>query len=134
MITSCRIPKKKGTCFRDLPGVLVGTDNKVEWDPDMERVYLVSGKPLIPDYAMSFVNETSSKPFARLWWDETVPTVVTRAKPHNQVILHPEQDRVFTIGENARLQGIPDFYKLCRQVKEQVCNISFHHDVHYFQP
>lgn len=26
------------------------------------------------------------RPFARLWWDETVPTVVTRAQPHNRVI------------------------------------------------
>lgn len=25
------------------------------------------------------------RPFGRLWWDETVPTVVTRAEPHNQV-------------------------------------------------
>lgn len=29
------------------------------------------------------------RPFARLWWDETVPTVVTRAEPHNQVIIYP---------------------------------------------
>ncbi|KOM54187.1 hypothetical protein LR48_Vigan10g007900 [Vigna angularis] len=120
----CRIPKKKGACFRDLPGVLVGTDNKVEWDPDMERVYLDSGKPLVPDYAMSFVNGTSSKPFARLWWDETVPTVVTRAEPHNQAILHPEQDRVLTIRENARLQGFPDFYKLCGPVKERYIQVG----------
>jgi len=28
------------------------------------------------------------RPFARLWWDETVPTVVTRAEPHNQVCYH----------------------------------------------
>ena len=27
------------------------------------------------------------RPFGRLWWDETVPTVVTRAEPHNQVSL-----------------------------------------------
>lgn len=67
----------------------------------------------VPDYAMTFVKGTSSKytvlfynfifiselciiimvylsfnlcrPFGRLWWDETVPTVVTRAEPHNQV-------------------------------------------------
>ena len=26
------------------------------------------------------------RPFGRLWGDETVPTVVTRAEPHNQVI------------------------------------------------
>ncbi|MCH83822.1 DNA (cytosine-5)-methyltransferase CMT3-like, partial [Trifolium medium] len=38
----------------------------------------------VPNYAMSFVGGTSSKPFARLWWDETVPTVVTRPEPHNQ--------------------------------------------------
>lgn len=88
------------------------------------------------------------RPFGRLWWDETVPTVVTRAEPHNQVILsfdfakadpstcmykfmlltpcislqvvlHPEQDRVLTIRENARLQGFPDYYKLCGPVKER---------------
>ncbi|TKY44565.1 DNA (cytosine-5)-methyltransferase CMT3 [Spatholobus suberectus] len=120
----CQIPKKKGGCFRDLPGVRVGADNKVEWDPDMERVYLDSGKPLVPDYAMSFVNGSSSKPFARLWWDETVPTVVTRAEPHNQAILHPEQDRVLTIRENARLQGFPDFYKLCGPVKERYIQVG----------
>lgn len=120
----CQIPKKKGACFRDLPGVLVGSNNKVEWDPDVERVYLPSGKPLVPDYAMSFVNGSSSKPFARLWWDETVPTVVTRAEPHNQAILHPEQDRVLTIRENARLQGFPDFYKLCGPVKERYIQVG----------
>ena len=27
------------------------------------------------------------RPFGRLWWNETVPTVVTRAEPHNQVLL-----------------------------------------------
>lgn len=120
----CRIPKKKGANFRDLPGVRVSSGNKVEWDPAVERVYLKSGKPLVPDYAMTFVNGTSSKPFARLWWDETVPTVVTRAEPHNQAILHPEQDRVLTVRENARLQGFPDYYKLCGPVKERYIQVG----------
>ncbi|CAL0332504.1 unnamed protein product [Lupinus luteus] len=120
----CRIPKKKGGCFRDLPGVRVRPDKRVEWDPDVKRVYLDSGKPLVPDYAMSFVNGTSSKPFARLWWDETVPTVVTRAEPHNQAIMHPEQDRVLTIRENARLQGFPDYYKLCGPVKARYIQVG----------
>lgn len=26
------------------------------------------------------------RPFGRLWWDEIVNTVVTRAEPHNQVL------------------------------------------------
>ncbi|KAJ4724096.1 Cytosine-specific methyltransferase [Melia azedarach] len=120
----CRIPKKKGANFRDLPGVRVRPDNKVEWDPDVERIYLKSGKPLVPNYAMSFIDGSSSKPFARLWWDETVPTVVTRAEPHNQAILHPEQDRVLSIRENARLQGFPDYYKLCGPIKERYIQVG----------
>ncbi|XP_021278105.1 DNA (cytosine-5)-methyltransferase CMT3-like isoform X2 [Herrania umbratica] len=120
----CQIPKKKGANFRDLPGVLVRDDNKVEWDPNVERVYLKSGKPLVPDYAMSFIGGSSSKPFARLWWDETVPTVVTRAEPHNQAILHPEQDRVLSVRENARLQGFPDYYKLFGPVKERYIQVG----------
>ncbi|KAK4764206.1 hypothetical protein SAY87_013644 [Trapa incisa] len=120
----CKIPKKKGANFRDLRGVRVRPDNKVEWDPKIPRVYLKSGKPLVPDYAMTFVQGTSSKPFARLWWDETVPTVVTRAEPHNQAILHPVQDRVLTIRENARLQGFPDYYKLTGPVKERYIQVG----------
>ncbi|MED6136627.1 Alpha-1,3-mannosyltransferase cmt1 [Stylosanthes scabra] len=119
----CQIPKEKGANFRDLPGVLV-KDNKVEWDPSVERVLLKSGKPLVPDYAMSFVRGTSSKPFGRLWWDEIVSTVVTRAEPHNQAILHPKQDRVLTIRENARLQGFPDCYKLTGPIKERYIQVG----------
>ncbi|XP_012835278.1 PREDICTED: DNA (cytosine-5)-methyltransferase CMT3-like [Erythranthe guttata] len=120
----CRIPKKKGANFRDLPGVRVRADNKVEWDPDVEREKVTSGKPLVPDYAMTFVRGTSSKPFGRLWWDQTVPTVVTRAEPHNQAILHPLQDRVLTIRENARLQGFPDYYKLLGPIKERYIQVG----------
>ncbi|XP_010541913.1 PREDICTED: DNA (cytosine-5)-methyltransferase CMT3 [Tarenaya hassleriana] len=120
----CQIPKRKGANFRDLTGVRVGPNKKVEFDPNVPRVYLDSGKPLVPDYAMSFIDGTSSKPFGRLWWDETVPTVVTRAEPHNQVIIHPEQDRVLTIRENARLQGFPDFYKLFGPPKEKYIQVG----------
>jgi DNA (cytosine-5)-methyltransferase 1 len=87
------------------------------------------------------------RPFGRLWWDEIVPTVVTRAEPHNQVktiripfyiystkpvffwrlsvddllqiILHPSQARVLTIRENARLQGFPDYYRLFGPIKQK---------------
>ncbi|PIN10956.1 DNA (cytosine-5-)-methyltransferase [Handroanthus impetiginosus] len=120
----CQIPKKKGANFRDLPGVRVRPDNKVEWDPNVERKKVSSGKPLVPDYAMTFVGGSSSKPFGRLWWDETVPTVVTRAEPHNQAILHPVQDRVLTIRENARLQGFPDYYKLIGPIKERYIQVG----------
>ncbi|KAA8516963.1 hypothetical protein F0562_017219 [Nyssa sinensis] len=120
----CRIPKTKGANFRDLPGVVVGPDKKAQWDPSMERVLLPSGKPLVPDYAMTFVRGTSTKPFGRLGMDDIIATVVTRAEPHNQVILHPDQDRVLTVRENARLQGFPDCYKLCGLIKERYIQVG----------
>ncbi|XP_060196738.1 DNA (cytosine-5)-methyltransferase CMT3-like [Lycium barbarum] len=120
----CQIPKRKGANFRDLPGVRVRADNIVEWDPDVERVKLTSGKPLVPDYAMTFVRGTSPKPFGRLWWDEIVSTIVTRAQPHNRAVLHPLQDRVLTIRENARLQGFPDYYKLTGPIKERYIQVG----------
>ncbi|KAF0929707.1 hypothetical protein E2562_023054 [Oryza meyeriana var. granulata] len=119
-----QIPIKKGANFRDLKGVKVGANNIVEWDPDIDRVYLSSGKPLVPDYAMSFIKGRSLKPFGRLWWDETVPTVVTRAEPHNQAILHPNQARVLSVRENARLQGFPDYYKMFGPIKEKYIQVG----------
>ncbi|KAF3628364.1 putative PP2A regulatory subunit TAP46-like [Capsicum annuum] len=59
----CQIPKRKGANFRTLTGVRVRPDKKVEWDPDVERVLLPSGKPLVPDYVMSFVGGSSSKSY-----------------------------------------------------------------------
>ncbi|KAF4355170.1 hypothetical protein F8388_019940 [Cannabis sativa] len=50
--------------------------------------------------------------------DETIGTVVTKAEPHNQIIIHPEQDRVLSVHELARLQGFPDFYKLSGPIKQ----------------
>ncbi|XP_050232648.1 putative DNA (cytosine-5)-methyltransferase CMT1 [Mercurialis annua] len=120
----CQIPKKKGANFRDLPGVSVNADNRVFWTPDVPRVLLPSGKPLVPDYAMSFVKGRSPKPFGRLWWDSTIPTVVTRAEPHNQAIIHPSQDRVLTIRENARIQGFPDCYQLHGPIKERYIQVG----------
>ncbi|KAM0830433.1 hypothetical protein ACQ4PT_066219 [Festuca glaucescens] len=119
-----QIPVKKGANFRDLKGVRVGQNNTVEFDPDSPRVLLSSGKPLVPSYAMTFTKGKSLKPFGRLWWDETVATVVTRAEPHNQVILHPVQHRVLTIRENARLQGFPDYYRLFGPIKQKYIQVG----------
>ncbi|XP_008448610.2 DNA (cytosine-5)-methyltransferase CMT2 [Cucumis melo] len=114
----CNIPKRKGANFRDLPGVIVGSDNVVRRDPANEAL-LPSGKLMVPDYAITFEQGKSKRPFGRLWWDETVPTVVTFPSCHSSVALHPEQDRVLTIREYARLQGFPDYYKFSGSVKER---------------
>ncbi|KAE9607860.1 putative DNA (cytosine-5-)-methyltransferase [Lupinus albus] len=119
----CQIPKRKGANFRDLPGVVVGADN-VARRQSTEKLLLPSGKPLVPDYAFTFEQGKSKRPFARLWWDETVPTALTFPSCHNQVILHPEQDRILTIREFARLQGFPDYYRFYGTVKERYCQIG----------
>ncbi|KAK8650343.1 hypothetical protein V6N13_139988 [Hibiscus sabdariffa] len=120
----CLIPKRKGANFRDLPGVIVGADNVVRRDPTQEKQFLPSGKPLVPEYVFTYEQGKSKRPFARLWWDETVLTLVTCPYCHCQPILHPEQDRVLTIREYARLQGFPDFYRFHGTIKERYCQIG----------
>ncbi|KAJ0989886.1 hypothetical protein J5N97_008242 [Dioscorea zingiberensis] len=115
----CEIPHRKGANFRDLPGVIVDSNNTAQLDPKMERVLLPSGKPLVPDYALNLRQGKFSRCFGRLWWDETVATVLTTPDTHYQAILHPEQDRVLTIRESARLQGFPDYYRFCGTIKER---------------
>ncbi|RZC69528.1 hypothetical protein C5167_032645 [Papaver somniferum] len=96
----CQIPRKKGANFRDLPGVIVGSDN-------------------VPDYALTLGQGKSRRPFARLWWDETVPTVITTPNCHSLAVLHPEQNRIISIRESARLQGFPDYYRFHGNVKDK---------------
>lgn len=120
----CYIPKEKGANFRNMPGVLVDGTNKVYFDETMDRVLLPSGNPLVPDYAMKFVKGKSKKPFGRVWEDEIITTVVTRAEPHNQKVIHPHQDRVLSVRENARLQGFPDYYKLFGTNKEKYIQVG----------
>ncbi|KAI3690218.1 hypothetical protein L2E82_48194 [Cichorium intybus] len=120
----CYVPRKKGANFRDFPGIIVSSDNVVHRNKKMEQVLLPSGKPLIPDYVFTFEKGRSKRPFARLWWDENVPTVVTFPSLHSHAVIHPEQDRVITVRECARLQGFPDHYRFCGNVKERYCQVG----------
>ncbi|KAM0934075.1 putative DNA (cytosine-5-)-methyltransferase [Dioscorea sansibarensis] len=118
------IPRRKGASYRDLPGVVVDSSNTAQLDPKKDRVLLPSGKPLVPDYAINLREGKTSRPFGRLWWDETVATVLTAPDMHYQVIIHPEQDRVLTIRECARVQGFPDYYKFCGTIRDRYRQIG----------
>ncbi|KAL0299801.1 UNVERIFIED_CONTAM: DNA (cytosine-5)-methyltransferase CMT2 [Sesamum radiatum] len=118
----CKIPKRKGANFRDLPGIIIGSDNGVR--RAKEPNLMPSGKPWVPDYAINFRDGKSTKPFGRLWWDETVPTVFCFPDPHMRAVLHPEQDRLLTLRECARLQGFHDYYKFCGKLKERYSQVG----------
>ncbi|XP_042034532.1 DNA (cytosine-5)-methyltransferase CMT2-like isoform X2 [Salvia splendens] len=120
----CQVPHRKGANFRDLAGVVVGEDRVVSRDPTREPVVLPTGRLLVPDCVLTYELGKSKKPYGRLWWDETVSTVVTFPHIRSQSILHPDQDRRLTIRECARLQGFPDYYRFRGTVKERYCQIG----------
>src|SRR6056297_3872360 len=64
--------------------------------------------PFLCSYARSYRRPNAC--FGRLAWNDIVPTVVCRPEPHNRPIIHPVEDRVLSIRENARIQGFPDSY------------------------
>ncbi|KAM3229353.1 hypothetical protein ACQJBY_060300 [Aegilops geniculata] len=119
-----QIPKKKGANFRDLPGVIVGSDNVAKLDPTKERVLLPSGRPLVLDCVLTYEDGRCLRPFGRLWWDEVVGTVLTCPNIRMQALIHPAQDRLLTVRESARLQGFPDSYRFRGTVKDRYRQIG----------
>ncbi|KAF9587321.1 hypothetical protein IFM89_001069, partial [Coptis chinensis] len=112
--------------------VYEGRRGKIDFDASVERPTVSSGKPLVPDYAVTFKDGFSKE--CRFLRSHAFRVLVVgcncshrshRAEPHNQIILHPEQDRVLTVRENARLQGFPDFYQLCGPTKESTATHDF---------
>ncbi len=65
---------------------------------------------------------THSDSYIRLKWDEPSVTIVN---PRKAMILHPEEDRILSVRECARLQGLDDdfiFYGSLAAKQQQVCN------------
>ncbi|CAA0820434.1 DNA (cytosine-5)-methyltransferase CMT2 [Striga hermonthica] len=119
----CLVPRRKGASFRDFPGIVVGEDNVVR-RVEGSVVLLPNGRPLVTDGVLNFEGGKSRRPYARVWWDETVSTIVTFPHVRAQAILHPEQDRLLTVRECARLQGFPDYYRFCGTIKERYRQIG----------
>ncbi|PRW44284.1 DNA (cytosine-5)-methyltransferase CMT1 isoform A [Chlorella sorokiniana] len=74
-----------------------------------------SGDPEVPRWCVTYKKGKSAGRhgcYGRISLHEIITTVVGRAEPHNLRLGHPEQKRVMTIRENARVQGFPDYHVL----------------------
>ncbi|MCE3051047.1 hypothetical protein HAX54_048806 [Datura stramonium] len=106
----CRVKKVLGSVLYDHRPLQLNEDDyqRVCQIPKRKDCRVQTGLAMElngPDYAMSFVGGSSSKPFGRLWWDETVPTVVTRAEPR-------------------QARGFPATYKLIGPIKERYMQVG----------
>lgn len=66
-----------------------------------------------------------TKRYGRLHPDGLCSTILTKCDPHWGAFIHPEQDRVLSVREAARIQSFPDtylFYGTLQQQYEQVGN------------
>ena len=57
--------------------------------------------------------------FGRLYWNGTFNTILTEANPYWGRVIHPEQDRVVSVRESARAQGIPDKIHFSGSISEK---------------
>ncbi|MCY9763176.1 DNA cytosine methyltransferase [Paenibacillus alvei] len=65
---------------------------------------------------------THSNMYKRLEWDKPSITIVN---PRKSMILHPEEDRILSVRECARIQGLPDSFSFCGSLnarQQQVAN------------
>lgn len=88
----------------------------------MERVVAIPRRPgsgwidlpnhLKPKNLLRHGDDRYPNRFGRLWWDGTFNTIVSEANPYWGRVIHPEQDRVISVRESARAQGLPDDMKI----------------------
>ena len=93
--------------------------------------FLPTGDLLCPRWCITYKKGRSNGRhgcFGRMRKGEIQPTVVGRAEPHNLRLIHPRQDRVVTIRENARCQAC------CAQPCSRLHPRDPSHPEHCFQP
>jgi DNA (cytosine-5)-methyltransferase 1 len=90
-----------------------------------KRDVLIQAPRLAPQSWLRTKNEVTDV-WGRMRWDRPANTIRTSfLNPSKGRYLHPEQDRVITLREGARLQSIPDSYVLCgkpTQMARQIGN------------
>lgn len=62
--------------------------------------------------------------FGRLKWEGIFNTIVSKPEPYWGRYIHPEQNRVLSVRECARAQGIPDCFSFSGNLKEQYLQVG----------
>lgn len=65
-----------------------------------------------------------TKRYGRLRWDGQASTILTKCDLHWGAFIHPEQERVLTVREAARLQSFPDWFKFYGSRTEQFVQVG----------
>lgn len=65
-----------------------------------------------------------TKRYGRLRWDGFASTILTKCDPHWGAYFHPEQDRILTVREAARLQSFPDNFNFGGSRTEQYVQVG----------
>lgn len=60
-----------------------------------------------------------TKRYGRLHPDGMCSTILTKCDPHWGAFLHPEEDRVLSVREAARIQSFPDYYHFVGSLQQQ---------------
>jgi DNA (cytosine-5)-methyltransferase 1 len=91
----CAVPKRPGSGWLDLPA------------------------ELRPANLVRHGDDRYPNRFGRLWWEGTFNTIVTLPYPYWGRFIHPEQDRVISVRECARAQGLPDTVAFSGKLKSK---------------
>ena len=62
--------------------------------------------------------------YGRLSWDGIGSTILTKCDPHWGRFIHPEQDRVISVREAARIQSFPDQCRFMGSLSEQYMQVG----------
>jgi len=65
-----------------------------------------------------------TKRYGRMKWDGLSCTVLTKCDLHWGAYIHPEQDRVITVREAARIQSFPDWFQFEGSRTEQYVQVG----------
>jgi DNA (cytosine-5)-methyltransferase 1 len=62
--------------------------------------------------------------FGRLEWSGTFNTIINKAEPYWSRVIHPRDDRVISVRESARAQGLPDRIQFVGPLRQQYAQVG----------